>query len=292
MSEPERLLVRCEDGATSEQRIFAGPDRSAPVLVIFPAMGVLARFYDRLAVALNGVGLNVAIAEWRGLGTSNVRARRGVDFGYWTFLRHDIPAHLAAAQAQFPQARLYYLGHSLGGQVGTLYLGLQTVPIAGFIVIATGSIHWRGWSGLGGLSVLTFTLLSRAVAEVLGHYPGEQMRFGGREARGVIQDWSYASVTGHFRPAGAPFDLEARLAEVTTPVLAISIDGDRWAPPRALDGLMQKLPKAPITRLHHAPQPKLEGHPHFAWAKNPGPLPQTIRAFVTAGPNSSPSDAA
>lgn len=280
MSGPEPRRVRCDDGATSEQRIFAAAAEDAPLLVIFPAMGVEARFYDRLAVALNGVGLNVALAEWRGLGTSSVRAARNSDFGYWTLLSQDIPAHLAAAQARFPKARLYYVGHSLGGQVGTLYLGLQTVPIAGFILIATGSIHWRGWSGVGGLGVLTFTLLSRAVAELVGHYPGALMRFGGREAKGVIRDWSYASLTGHFRPTGAPFDLEARLGEVTTPVLAVSIAGDHWAPPSALDGLMRKLPKARITRLHYQAEPRLEGHPHFAWAKTPGALLESISNFV------------
>lgn len=280
MSEVRTVAVTCPDGVTSELRVFAGPDPQAAVVVIFPAMGVEARFYDRFAATLADVGLNVAVAELRGLGSSSVRASRAVDFGYWTLLSQDLPAHLAAAKAEFPGRPAYYLGHSLGGQLGTLYLGLQPEKVDGFIVIATGSIHWRGWSGLAGLGVLSFTLLSRAVAELVGHYPGEVMRFGGREARSVIRDWSYASVTGHFRPAGGPQDLEAKLAEVEAKVLAISIEGDVWAPPLALDGLIKKLRRAQVERVHHRLGPEAKGHPHFAWAKAPGSLPERIRRFV------------
>ena len=55
-------------------------------------MGVEARYYASFAEALSRQGILVAICELRGHGSSSVRPRHGVDFGYREVVELDIPA--------------------------------------------------------------------------------------------------------------------------------------------------------------------------------------------------------
>jgi predicted alpha/beta hydrolase len=268
-----------QDGATSTLRIFEG-EPAAPVIVGFPAMGAPARFYDRLGASVAARGLNMITTELRGVGSSSVRPARGADFGYWTMLDLDWRAAIDAAKRRFSGPR-YLLGHSLGGQLSVIGLGLG-LDVQGLITVASCSIDWRGF-GAWGPGIWAFTQASRGIAELFGYYPGDRIGFGGRAARGVIRDWSHQGRTGKFAPIGAPFDLEEKIATIEVRVLGVSVDRDSWAPVPAVERLLAKLPKARIERLHYAPDPSLPGRSHFSWAKDPDRLVAEIDRFVRAG---------
>lgn len=148
-------LVRAADGATFELELYPNPDRpSAPVLVCMPAMGTPAAYYAPLAEALSAAGLQVALGELRGQGTSSVRAADGARYGYHEMVTLDYPALFRAVEAALPLAPRYLLGHSLGGQLGTLYLGTEPEMAKGAILVATPSCDYRGWSFPKSLGVL------------------------------------------------------------------------------------------------------------------------------------------
>ena len=111
---------------------------------------------------------------------------------------------------------------------------------------------------------------SNLIASTLGYFPGDKLGFGGKAARTQIKDWSQQGATGQYRPKGATFDYEKALTQLELPVLAISIDGDDFAPPKAIANLYGKFhPGAPITSIHvdakAAGQKKLN---HFNWVRN------------------------
>lgn len=72
-----------------EARIPAHPRRS---LLWLPALGVAARHYIPLADALARRGIAVFLHEWRGSGSSHLRADAGHDWGYRALLVQDVPA--------------------------------------------------------------------------------------------------------------------------------------------------------------------------------------------------------
>ena len=68
---------------------YAGaPD--TPTVVLLPALGVAARFYDKLAATLAGSGLNVAVMEQRGQGDSALRPGRRHNWGFAEVLDNDL----------------------------------------------------------------------------------------------------------------------------------------------------------------------------------------------------------
>ena len=70
-------------------RLPAAPRAS---LLWLPAMGIGAKHYVPFADALARRGIAVFLHEWRGAGSSSVRASRDTDWGYRELLTLDIPA--------------------------------------------------------------------------------------------------------------------------------------------------------------------------------------------------------
>src|SRR6187402_450669 len=75
------------------------PDRPRASLLWLPAMGVAARHYLPFAEALAARGVAMFVHEWRGNGSSTLRAVRVQDWGYRELLTTDLPASEVAVEA-------------------------------------------------------------------------------------------------------------------------------------------------------------------------------------------------
>lgn len=274
----ETLQLEMKDGATSTARLFRSTRERAPGLLVLPAMGVNARSYDRFGEALASEGVTTLVAEHRGGDSSSVRARRGVDYGYAELL-DDLVLHLGQLE-QRTSGPVSVLGHSLGGQLATVGLSRWWKPGAKLIVIASGTVHHRAWTGLERLGVLAGTQLAHAVARGLGYFPGHRLGFGGLQARSLIADWSNAARTGEFKSVvrGA---LELRLDELEPTVLAMHVQGDTMAPRAATEGLLRKLRRAKVTWLDITPPATpAKMNAHFRWMKDPSVVAREVAVFL------------
>ncbi|MFL5349194.1 MAG: alpha/beta fold hydrolase [Hyalangium sp.] len=285
MPQIEKLRVRVEDGVESEAALFVReqgqPARA--IIVCTPAMGVPARFYEPLAHELADRGLCAVTAELRGIGSSSVRVRRGVDFGYHELALRDLPAVISAARGVYPEAPVFVLGHSLGGQVSALYASAHPEAVRGLILVASGTPYFRNWRFPGNLGVLVGTQLMRGLSSVLGYYPGRRFGFGGTEARRLIREWTAFAARGRLRVTQSPHDTEARLQQFSRPLLAISFDDDPLAPRPAVDHLLSKMPRAELTRWHLRPsEVGVQALNHFQWAKRPAPVAELIGEWIRA----------
>lgn len=281
----EKLRIRAEDGAESEAALFLR-ERSQPakaVVICTPAMGVPARFYEPLAQELAERGLGAVTAELRGIGSSSVRVRRGVDFGYHELSMRDLPAVISTVREAHPEAPIFVLGHSLGGHVSALYASAHPERVRGLILVAAGSPYFRNWSFPANLGVLVGSQLMRGLSSVLGYYPGRRVGFGGTEAQRLIREWSSFAVSGRLQVTDSPHDVEARLREFSHPLLAISFDDDRFAPRACMDHLVSKMPRVELTRRHLSPtEVGVSALNHFQWARQPTPVAELIADWVRA----------
>ena len=277
---PETIALPRAEGTAFSLLVFPAVEATAPAILIEPAMGVKAGYYLKLAAALQQAGNNVAIAELRGHEAHGGRRPGwGYDFGYHEMLHEDWPQAVAAVRARFPGAPVYLLGHSLGGQISCLYAAAYPGSVAGLILIACSSVHWRLWPR----AFLPYSQLIGATGRLLGHFPGQRFRFAAREARTVMADWARQARTGHFRFGRPQVDYEDKLAQVALPALGISFSTDFFATRRAMDGLIGKLPKLRLER-HHLDPAKLgfTGIDHFRWARQPAIVLPLIRDWLAA----------
>ncbi|MEU8183307.1 alpha/beta fold hydrolase [Micromonospora sp. NPDC049044] len=267
------------DGARLGVQIYPEPagTTGAPVVVIWPAMGVRARYYRPFAAELRAAGLAVVVVDLRGNGASTPAPSRTDRYGY-AELADDVGAVLAALKPRLDGRTRVLAGHSLGGQAALLHLALHSADeVDALALIAVCIPYWRSYPGLRGLGVLPYTQGIAATAALLGVWPG--WGFGGRQARGVVRDWAYTARTGRF-PRLNGTDAEAAVRAVRTPVLAVSVDDDQYTPHDAMDDFCAKLAAAPLTRERYSTAQAGAALDHFTWVRASAPLARRIAGFA------------
>jgi predicted alpha/beta hydrolase len=268
---PDRVALHVDDG-----------DPTGPLAVIWPAMGVPARYYRPFVAELTAAGVGAVVVDLRGTGASTPRASRRSRYGYGE-LAGDVGAVLDALGPRLDGRRVVLVGHSLGGQACVLHLALAgTARVHGLVLVAVGLPWYRLYPGRRAATVLAFTQGIVGVAAALRYWPG--WGFGGRQAYGVMRDWGYTARHGRFPRLGARSgpDVEAALATIRTPVLAVSVDHDQFTPAPTTDHLVAKLRAAPVERIHLTTAEASAPLDHFAWVRASAPIARRVAAFAAA----------
>ena len=273
------LEIVADDGHQWTADLYR-PANARALLVYQAAMGVEAGYYRPLAEALAGHSIAVLVSDLRGIGTSSARASRKVDFGYRELCEQDLPAALSAARDAVPALPVFVGGHSLGGQAACLYAAGHAHELAGLVLTAACSVHYKGFAGRNGHGARVAGYLFPALAKIVGHFPGTTLRFGKREARRLMSDWGHIARTGLYRPLGATANYEELMHRCELDVLALSMADDRWAPKAAVDGLLGKMPRAQTTHLHLSRGDLGVQTDHFRWVRTPSVPAQRIATWI------------
>ena len=244
--------------------------RPAMVMIFVPALGVRADYYAAFARALNRHGITVVLNELRGHGRSPVVPNRRNDFGYSALINQDLRKAVAHVQDNFFGLPLVLAGHSLGGQLVTLYAARYQPPAAGIIQLACSSPYYRGFPPARRRAIYWGSFAIQAVATLMGYFPGRTFGFGGREARRLMNDWSRIARTNLFNFKDDPYDYDGTLAAVGCPVLSFCFPADTYAPLPAVHAFTDKLPQNRL-KLRMLNIPEFQGTDHFNWIGQ-GPL--------------------
>lgn len=277
---PESLRVATDDSHEADLLLIAGEPAVGVGVLWLPAMGVPARKYRHFAAALASRGWTIALHEWRGQESSNRRAARNADWGYAELIR-DIAASRATLAAALPGKRWVIGGHSLGGQLAALVLARHPDDFIGYLVAGSGQPWWRTFPGWHKGAILLAVLGFRTASLLCGYFPGGRLGFAGREARGVMRDWSDSARTGDYRPAHVDFVAETALREITLSVLALHLRSDGYVPKASLDHLLHKLPSAQVQYSEIGDGEFRAGRAgHFEWMREPAPLVARIDTWL------------
>jgi predicted alpha/beta hydrolase len=245
------------------------PPAPRATLLWLGGMGIAARHFLPFAEAVAARGIAVFAPDWRGLGSSSVRAGRGCDWGYRELLVHDLPACEAAVAQAVPDLPRLLGGHSLGGQLASVRAGLAPGSASALWLVASGTPYWRAFpAGTRWWLPLAYRTLD-GIARAYGKLPGRRIGFGGEESRGVMRDWSRTGLGGRYAAARFDVDLELALQRVELPVHAVRMHHDWLAPASSLAALLAKMPqaRARIVALDTA-APGIRAD-HYAWMKQP-----------------------
>jgi predicted alpha/beta hydrolase len=241
------------DGGTSLVLRTFEPD-AAPVasIVISAAMGAAQNYYARFAEWLAGQGYYVVTFDYRGIGLSAPRSLRGFRVDIIDWARHDCAAVIDFAKGRVPNAPLYWIGHSLGGQL----LGL--IPnrhhIARVIMIATGSGYWRhlAWRTKRMVWWLWFVVVPLSI-RMLGYFPGKRLRKVGNLPAGVMSQWRRWCLSPEYVASAEGEAVRAAYASVRTPILSLSFTDDEMMTDQSTRALHVLYASAPIDYRRIAP---------------------------------------
>lgn len=262
--------------------IHVGSDDATWRLLMVPAMGISARNYIIFAKQLAQLGAEVFIHEWRGLGSSSLRASRTCDWGYRELLM-DLEGSLEKIKAQSDDRAntpLLVAGHSLGSQLALLLQAIRPESIDGAVCIAGGAPFYKAFPFPMRSALRVMFWAMPWLAQRVGHYPGYRLGFAGREARSVMRDWAKSGRTGRYKPSGVGTDLEQAMAEITQPILGVVMADDWFVPLGSLHYLLNKAPRA-HTSVYQQGRSGLTGTAdHYRWMKQPKPTALAVADWV------------
>lgn len=261
------VQVEAEDGHRFEL-IEVAPAETMRTMLLLPGMGISARHYIAFAECLAESGTRVFIHEWRGNGSSSLRADTNYDWGYRELIEVDLQTALGVV-ARRVGSPVWLGGHSLGSQLACLATARRPQAAVGLILIAGGApyaglFNWR-------MRVL-LTIVYRAfpmVSGLVGHFPGKRMGFAGTEAHRVMADWARTGRTGRYDLATLDFEAEAALGRLEYPVLTVRMEADGWVPPASLEWLLAKLPGCQVEQRIITTEGQGRRADHFGWLDAP-----------------------
>ena len=117
MNKFTQLEVRTEDDKIIIGRMFVPQGEPIAAVLIVSAMGVKQQYYASFASWLSEQGYLVATFDYRGIGLSHMGSLRGYHADIMDWAQLDCAAMVKTVAAAVDRKPLYWLGHSLGGQI-------------------------------------------------------------------------------------------------------------------------------------------------------------------------------
>lgn len=260
--------------------IDVAPAHAAQTMLLLPGMGISARHYIGFAQQLAGTGTRVFIHEWRGNGSSSLRAGKGRDWGYRELIDEDLHAAMRAIGDRSGNP-IWLGGHSLGAQLACLAAARASEQAAGLVLLAGGSPYAPVFPWPMRLTLMIALRAFPLLSGLVGYFPGKRMGFAGSEAHGVMQDWARTARTGRYDLETLDYDPEAALARLELPVLAVRMQDDWFVPESSLDWLLGKIPRCRIERTAITSEAQGSRADHFRWLESPKASAQAVGDWLS-----------
>lgn len=264
--------VDLPDGTHTMVEWFGSAASAARGLVVFlPALGVNVQYYRGFAAAWAQRGYRVATVEMRGMKQSSVKDVKRQNFGYHEVLNIDL-ATLIPVLTHGQGGPVYLAGHSLGAQFALLHASRYPKGLAGVVAFTGGSNYYATMpSAITRLKRHAGVRLIQLINRTLGFFPGDKLKFAGRQPSNLMRDWTCEALTGRYRVIADATDHNRIIETLALPVLLLSLSGDTLVPRPCADFLANKLHSARVTQVElQAKDDSPTAYTHFGWVKQPG----------------------
>ena len=186
-SESKKEIIT-SDGKKLVSRFYEPDGENNGSILIVPAMGTTQNFYYAFAKWLAMQGFTVVTFDYRGTGLSYSGSLRGYKANILDWASLDCAAMIDSISRHTPGKPLYWIGHSLGGQI------IPFVPncnmISKFITIASGSGYWRENTASLKYRVIWLWYVAVPLATMIfDYFPGKKLHKVGNLPKGVMLQW-------------------------------------------------------------------------------------------------------
>ncbi|WP_374440544.1 alpha/beta hydrolase family protein [Pseudomonas panipatensis] len=231
---------------------YQPPGALQGAVLIAPAMGVEQRFYAAFASWLAERGYLTVTFDYLGIGQSHAGPLRKLRVDVLDWARHDCSAVLAALGEAAGDKPLYWIGHSLGGQILPFVEGRARIQRA--FSIASGSGYWReNAEQLRRRAWLLWYAIAPLLTPLFGYFPGRRLGMVGDLPRGVIEQWRRWCLHPQYA-LGDGDAMRRSFAAVDTPIVSLSFTDDEMMSQRNTESLLSFYRGAPTVNTRIDPQ--------------------------------------
>jgi len=169
-AEPQVSTIRARDGYPLSGTLYRSDGDPRRVVVINAAIAVPQRFYRHFAAGLSEAGYTALTWDYRGVGASRPKKLRGFKATARDWVFSDMAGVVDWLVAELSPERIFFVGHSLGGQVAGLLDNASSID--GMVTMSAQSGHWRLQGGEQKIVVLFHTWVSLPLlSRLFGYMP-------------------------------------------------------------------------------------------------------------------------
>ena len=248
----DRQIITTENSHAISASFFRPEGDAKALVLIVPAMGTSQKYYVPFATWLASQGFLAASFDFSGTGLSrqvDLRKHRGNIIDWAQFECH---AMVNAISSKVPDKPLYWVGHSLGGQILGFVPNRDRVTKA--ITIASGSgywietppsLKWKVW--------MLWYVIAPFSTWLFGYFPGNRLRMVGDLPRGVMEQWRRWCLHPEYAVGAEGAGIRAQFAAVQSPITSFSFSDDELMSARNIESLHGFYVNAPRIMKRIAP---------------------------------------
>ena len=158
-------------------------------LLIGAATAVPQKYYRHYAQWMSEQGYVVFTFDYRGVGQSRPESLLGFNAQMNEWGIFDLDAVIRYMKTQLPEYPLYYIGHSVGGQILGLTSESQHVEKAVFV--GSTLAYWKLYENAFRRNIFfTMHILIPMLTPIVGYFPGTRLGVFKDLPKGVALEWA------------------------------------------------------------------------------------------------------
>jgi len=234
-------------------------------VILAPGMGITQRYYEALAQWLSSKGYLAVTFDYLSTGASSPEIIQSTNTSICNWAQFDCAAIIDYARKQAGSLALYWLGHSLGGQIAGLIPNKH--HLSKVITIACGSGYWL--YNVPSLKVKVWWLwyvLVPLAHRVFGYFPGKRLHKVGNLPKGVMSQWRRWCLNSDYLFGVEDESVRKSYADWETAIISISFTDDEMMSRKSIDSLHRFYSNASREMIRLSPEElgvKRIGHSGF-----------------------------
>lgn len=216
---------------------FYSPDGEMKgAILIVPAMGVTQRYYASFATWLATQGYMVATFDYYGIGLSQSGHLRDTSVTITEWAQIDCAAMVGVVSNRAAGKPLYWIGHSLGGQILGLVPNHKHITKAVTIACGSGywpenvpSLKWKAW--------WLWFIVAPLATRLFGYFPGKRLRKVGDLPKGVMNQWRRWCLHPEYLVGVEGESIREKYSAVKLPITSLSFTDDELMSERNINSI-------------------------------------------------------
>ena len=174
------VIFQARDGYKLTGTIFLAEDKNShKFLIIGPGTGIKQYFYFTFCEYLQQKGYNVLVFDYRGIGRSVPQSLRNFKAYLHEWGEKDLDAAISFVKNIDKNAEIYYLGHSVGGQILCFVNKENLALIRAIVFISSQSGYWKFWRfPKRYLYYILWKYVMPGLTLLFGYFPGKYLTLG------------------------------------------------------------------------------------------------------------------
>lgn len=262
----KRITITTSDKIDLQGLLYEPKQTIKGAILINPGLGIPKEFYQKYAAFLAEKGYVSLVYDYRGIAASgkNTINKKAINLRNWGII--DMVATIEYLHQNYRQQKIYFIGHSIGGQVAGLAKNHHLIER--FIFVATTHGYWPLFNfPLNIFSAFMWYLHIPITANLFGYMPPSLTYRGIRMAKGVALEWAAWSRKKNYIAHYFGKNIPANFYEkITQNIDLIRFEDDPIAIPKTVNAMMAYYKNASI-KIHSIDPKKLRkkrvGHSGF-----------------------------